>query len=57
MKFSIGNDHAGVEYKEAIIAHLKAEGHHVFNRSTDTPTSVDYPDLFTLWHKTFLRQK
>ena len=45
MKFSIGNDHAGVEYKEAIVAYLKREGHHVFNHGTDNNASVDYPDF------------
>lgn len=45
MTFSIGNDHAGVEYKEAIIEFLKSDGHHVFNHGTDTSTSVDYPDF------------
>ena len=45
MKFSIGNDHAGVEYKEAIVAYLKKEGHHVFNHGTDNNASVDYPDF------------
>ena len=45
MKFSIGNDHAGVEYKEAIVVYLEAQGHQVFNHGTDSPTSVDYPDF------------
>lgn len=45
MKFSIGNDHAGVEYKEAIVAYLKEEGHQVFNHGTDNNASVDYPDF------------
>ena len=45
MRFSIGNDHAGVEYKEAIVAYLKREGHHVFNHGTDNNASVDYPDF------------
>ena len=45
MKFSIGNDHAGVEYKEAIVAYLEAQGHQVFNHGTDSPASVDYPDF------------
>ena len=45
MKFSIGNDHAGVEYKEAIVTYLKEEGHQVFNHGTDNNASVDYPDF------------
>jgi ribose 5-phosphate isomerase B len=45
MTFSIGNDHAGVEYKEAIIAYLKEQGHGVMNHGTDSIDSVDYPDF------------
>ena len=45
MTFSIGNDHAGVEYKEAIIDMLKSQGHQVINHGTDTLDSVDYPDF------------
>ena len=45
MTFSIGNDHAGVDYKEAIVAFLEAKGHSVMNHGTDSPNSVDYPDF------------
>lgn len=45
MKISIGNDHAGPEYKKAIVAFLQAKGHEVINHGTDTPDSVDYPDF------------
>ena len=45
MTFSIGNDHAGVDYKEAIVAFLKGKGHSVMNHGTDSPNSVDYPDF------------
>lgn len=45
MKISIGNDHAGPEYKEAIIKILKNRGHELKNYGTDTTTSVDYPDF------------
>lgn len=45
MQFSIGNDHAGVEYKEAIVSYLKSNGHEVINHGTDTTDSVDYPDF------------
>ena len=44
MKISIGNDHAGVSYKEAIIAYLEEKGFEVQNYGTDTEDSVDYPD-------------
>lgn len=44
MKISIGNDHAGPDYKHAIVEMLKAKGHEVTNYGTDTNDSVDYPD-------------
>ena len=45
MQLSIGNDHAGVEYKQAIIQYLENKGHQVRNHGTDTEESVDYPDF------------
>jgi ribose 5-phosphate isomerase B len=45
MKISIGNDHAGPEYKFAIIKMLEANGHEVTNYGTDSADSVDYPDF------------
>jgi ribose 5-phosphate isomerase B len=45
MKISIGNDHAGPEYKKAIVEMLKANGCQVTNYGTDTEDSVDYPDF------------
>lgn len=45
MKIAIGNDHAGPEYKKAIVKHLEAQGHTVINFGTDTEASVDYPDF------------
>jgi len=45
MKISIGNDHAGPDYKAAIIAFLESSGHEVKNYGTDTAGSVDYPDF------------
>ena len=45
MKISIGNDHAGTEYKFAIIKHLEAKGFTVKNYGTDASDSVDYPDF------------
>lgn len=45
MKISIGNDHAGTDYKFAIIEMLKAKGHEVTNYGTDSDASVDYPDF------------
>jgi len=45
MKISIGNDHAGPEYKKEIVAFLEQNGHTVLNYGTDTFDSVDYPDF------------
>ncbi|NRB83556.1 MAG: RpiB/LacA/LacB family sugar-phosphate isomerase [Winogradskyella sp.] len=45
MKISIGNDHAGPEYKQAIVAHLETQGFAITNYGTDTLDSVDYPDI------------
>ncbi len=45
MKISIGNDHAGPEYKKAIVEMLQQNGHQVTNYGTDSVDSVDYPDF------------
>ena len=45
MKISIGNDHAGVEYKQAIIRHLENKGNTLNNYGTNVLESVDYPDF------------
>ncbi|WP_416445659.1 ribose 5-phosphate isomerase B [Leeuwenhoekiella sp. A16] len=45
MKISIGNDHAGVAYKDAIIQHLELKGHSLVNYGTNSPESVDYADF------------
>lgn len=43
MKIAIGSDHAGYRYKEAIKAHLVAQGNDVVDMGTDSETPVDYP--------------
>ena len=45
MKIAIGNDHAGTEYKLAIVGLLKSKGIEVINYGTDGTDSVDYPDF------------
>ena len=45
MTISIGNDHAGTDYKFAIVKHLEAKGIAVTNYGTDANDSVDYPDF------------
>ncbi|HEX8563970.1 MAG TPA: ribose 5-phosphate isomerase B [Flavobacterium sp.] len=43
MKISIGNDHAGPDYKRAIVEMLQKNGHEIKNYGTDSTDSVDYP--------------
>ncbi len=43
MKIAIGSDHAGYDYKQRIIAHLKEAGHEVIDHGTHSPESTDYP--------------
>ncbi|PIE99762.1 MAG: ribose 5-phosphate isomerase B [Maribacter sp.] len=45
MKISIGNDHAGTEYKLAIIGLLRQMDIEVTNYGTHDTDSVDYPDF------------
>lgn len=42
---AIGCDHAGFEYKEALVAGLKAKGYQVKDFGTHSADSVDYPDF------------
>ena len=45
MKIAIGNDHAGPEYKFAILQLLESKGYQTTNYGTDSADSVDYPDF------------
>ena len=45
MKVSIGNDHAGTTYKEAVVDYLKNRNIEVVNHGTNSEESVDYPDF------------
>lgn len=45
MIIAIGNDHAGTQYKFAVIAFLESKGIKVINYGTDSEESVDYPDF------------
>ncbi len=42
---AIGSDHAGYNYKKAIIAHLSDRGFTVKDYGTHSPESCDYPDF------------
>jgi len=43
MRIAIASDHAGFEYKQALIAHLEALRHEVVDFGTDSTEPVDYP--------------
>ena len=43
MKIAIASDHAGYEYKQALIAHVRGLGHEVIDFGTDSAESCDYP--------------
>lgn len=45
MTISIGNDHAGTEYMQAVVELLKSKGIEVNNYGTNSEESVDYPDF------------
>ncbi len=45
MRIAIASDHAGFELKNALVEHLRAEGHEVSDLGTHTKDSVDYPDF------------
>lgn len=51
MTISIGNDHAGTDYKQAIVKHLESKGYTINNYGTDSFDSVDYPDYAHLVSK------
>ncbi|MHC4953754.1 MAG: ribose 5-phosphate isomerase B [Planctomycetota bacterium] len=44
MRIAIGSDHAGLELKQFLGAHLAAQGHDVVDCGCDSPDSCDYPD-------------
>ncbi|MBV4357811.1 ribose 5-phosphate isomerase B [Pinibacter aurantiacus] len=45
LPIAIGCDHAGYEYKAALVKWLEEKGYSVKNFGTDSPDSVDYPDF------------
>ncbi len=44
MKFSLGSDHAGLEWKNKVKQILQGLGHEVIDHGTNSKESVDYPD-------------
>ncbi|MBN4056854.1 ribose 5-phosphate isomerase B [bacterium AH-315-J21] len=45
MKFSLGSDHAGFEWKNKVKQILQDLGHEVVDHGTNSSDSVDYPDF------------
>jgi len=45
MNISIGSDHAGYEYRHALIQLLEKNGHHVIDHGCPSEDSVDYPEF------------
>ncbi len=45
MKIAIGCDHGALDLKNAVLAHLKKQGHEVMDFGTYTLESCDYPDF------------
>ncbi len=43
MKISIGSDHAGFQYKQALAEMLRSQGHDVIDCGTHSADSTDYP--------------
>lgn len=43
MKISIGSDHAGYDYKQALAEMLRTQGHEVIDCGTHSADSTDYP--------------
>ena len=45
MNLAIGSDHAGFETKQILVEYLKSKGHTVTDFGTNSPESMDYPDV------------
>jgi ribose 5-phosphate isomerase B len=45
MRIAVGNDHAGLPIKEAVMDELRSLGHEVSDMGTNAPQSVDFPDF------------
>ncbi len=45
MRIALGSDHAGLDLKNLLAAHLQNKGHDLKDLGTHAPDSVDYPDF------------
>jgi ribose 5-phosphate isomerase B len=48
MRVGVGNDHAGLPIKAAVLDELTRLGHDVVDLGTNSPQSVDFPDFADL---------
>jgi len=45
LRVVLGADHRGYKLKDLLLTHLSDRGHDVIDAGTNSPESVDYPDL------------
>jgi ribose 5-phosphate isomerase B len=57
MRIAIGADHAGYEYKKAIISYLQEKEYDIMDFGTDTIEATDYPDFAVLVAKAVSMEK
>jgi ribose 5-phosphate isomerase B len=57
MTVIIGNDHAGVGYKKAIVSYFTNKGIHVLDLGASSEDSVDYPDYAKKVSEEVLKKK
>lgn len=57
MKVIIGNDHTGLEMKNAIVKYLTDQKHQVIDLGTNSDAAVDYPDLGQAFGEKVMQEK
>ncbi|MFA7076051.1 MAG: ribose 5-phosphate isomerase B [Candidatus Izemoplasmatales bacterium] len=57
MRIAIGADHAGYEYKKALVDYLQEKGHEIMDFGTNTDEATDYPDFAVLVAKAVSMEK
>ena len=57
MRIAIGADHAGYEYKKAIISYLQEKKYDIMDFGADSDEATDYPDFAVLVAKAVSMEK
>jgi ribose 5-phosphate isomerase B len=57
MRIAIGADHAGYEYKKAIISYLQEKEYDIMDFGADSDEATDYPDFAVLVAKAVSMEK